>query len=107
MCEATMYEEEEINYPVMTYAIDYDYGYERPGDYYYTYGVMAEEHLDFLIEINYNEEPYCTWYEEGMSDEDILAEVLMRDYTHGEINTWAIYAVNEDGSKVYIDTWTD
>lgn len=94
---------EETNYPVLIYYVDYDYSYEVPGDYFYTYGVEQQGHDDFVVEIDLNEEPYCDWYEEGMSEIDILAEVLYKDYTYGDTNKWDIF----DKDRKYITTIVD
>lgn len=99
MCEEYI----ETDYPVLTFYIDYDFSYEVPGDYYYTYGVQVEDHEDITVEIDLNEEPYCDWYEAGWDDMDILTEVIVKDYTYGEINKWTIYDENHN----YIATWTD
>lgn len=81
---------EETNYPVIKAEVYHTWSEEKPGDYYYTWGYQVKYDEDIKLEIDLNEEPYLQYYEEGCTEEDIIAEVLNTYYCYSDDDKWTV-----------------
>lgn len=81
---------EETNYPVIVVDVYHTWTEEKPGDYYYTWGYQVDCNEDIKLEIDLNEDPYIKYYEEGLTEEDIIAEALFDYYYYGCDDKWTV-----------------
>lgn len=91
-----MFEEyKETDYPVISAEVYHTWSEEVPGDYYYTWGYQVNRDEDIKLEIDLNEDPYLEYYENGLSEDEIIAEVLYTYYFYSDDDKWT---VQHDGS---------
>lgn len=81
---------EETNYPIIFADVYHTWSVEVPGDYYYTWGYQVDYDEDIDLEIDLNEEPYVDYYEKGLSENEIIAEVLHTYYCYSDDDKWTI-----------------